>query len=121
KHVTIQGPFPDLSPASPFGLPTGCQDLQIRRSGQVVQGRLSWSVRWADIPQLSNRYRGRPSAWQQYWQQSRRNRTYPDLVRARPARAQADAEDKADARPSTAEASRAGQVPRRPDRTARNR
>src|SRR5262249_53660781 len=96
-------------------------NLLIRRSGQVVQGRLSWSVRWADIPQLSNRYRGCPSAWQQYWQQPRGNGTEPDLARARPGLAQADAEDKADARPSTAEASRAGQVPRRPDRTARNR
>jgi hypothetical protein len=31
KHVTIQGPSPDLSPASPFAPFTGCQDLQIRR------------------------------------------------------------------------------------------
>ena len=28
-------------------------DPVIRRSGQVVQDRLLWSVRWADIPQLS--------------------------------------------------------------------
>ena len=31
KHVTMQGPSPDLCPASPFAPSTGCQDLQIRR------------------------------------------------------------------------------------------
>ena len=32
KHVTIQGPSPDLSPAMPYALSTGCEDLQIRSS-----------------------------------------------------------------------------------------
>jgi len=70
KHVTIQGPSPDLSPAMPFAPSTGCQDLQIRRSGHTVQDRPSWSVRWADIPGLSVRVSGCPVAWQQCWQQS---------------------------------------------------
>ena len=32
KHVTIQGPSPDLCPASPFALSTGCHDLLLIRS-----------------------------------------------------------------------------------------
>jgi hypothetical protein len=32
KHVTIQGPSPDLSPGSPFAPSSGCQDLLIRSS-----------------------------------------------------------------------------------------
>jgi hypothetical protein len=39
----------------------------IRRSGHIVQDRLSWSVRWADIPQLSARDAPCPSAWLQSW------------------------------------------------------
>jgi hypothetical protein len=31
-----------------------------------------WSVRWADIPQLSMPGACCPPSWQQYWQQSRR-------------------------------------------------
>jgi hypothetical protein len=73
KHVTIQGPSPDLSLAMPFAPSTGCQDLLIRRLRQVVQDRLLPSVRWADIPQLSAPDRRCPAAWQQYWQQLRRN------------------------------------------------
>lgn len=42
----------------------------IRRSGHIVQDRLLWSLRWADIPQLSTRVGRCPAAWQQYWQQS---------------------------------------------------
>ena len=53
------------------------RDLQIRRSGQVVQDRPLRSVRWADIPELSARDRRCPAAWQQYWQQSRRNGADP--------------------------------------------
>jgi hypothetical protein len=47
-------------------------DLQIRRSGRIVQDRPLWAVRWADIPELSVRVRGCLVAWQQYWQQSLR-------------------------------------------------
>jgi hypothetical protein len=48
-------------------------DLLLRRRGRIVQGRPLRSVRWADIPQLSTRGKCCPAAWQQYWQQSRRN------------------------------------------------
>jgi hypothetical protein len=48
-------------------------DLQIRRNRRIVQNRPLRFVRWADIPQLSTRDRCCPAAWQQYWQQSRRN------------------------------------------------
>ena len=44
----------------------------IRRSGHIVQDRPLWSVRWADIPQLSAWDASCPAAWQQYWLQSRR-------------------------------------------------
>ena len=37
KHVTIQGPSPDLSPASPFPPSLSCQDLLIRRPVRPVQ------------------------------------------------------------------------------------
>jgi hypothetical protein len=43
---------------------------QIRRSGHIVQGRLPWSVYWADIPDLSAWDRRCLAAWQQCWQQS---------------------------------------------------
>ena len=49
----------------------------IRRSRHIVQDRPSLSVRWADIPELSARDRRCPAAWQQYWQQSRRNGSDP--------------------------------------------
>ena len=45
---------------------------QIRRSGWIVQDRLLWSLRRADIPQLSVRDASCPTAWQQCWLQSRR-------------------------------------------------
>ena len=37
KHVTIQGPSPDLSPAMPLAPSTARQDLQIRRSMEGVR------------------------------------------------------------------------------------
>ena len=52
-------------------------NLQIRRSGHVVQSRPLWSVRWSDIPGLSAPGRRCLAAWQQVWQQSRRNRGSP--------------------------------------------
>ena len=51
----------------------GGHDLQIRRNRRIVQGCPLRSVRWVDIPQLSTGDRCCPAAWQQYWQQSRRN------------------------------------------------
>jgi hypothetical protein len=48
-------------------------DHQIRSNGHIVQDRPLRSVRWADIPQLPTRDRCCLAAWQQYWQQSRRN------------------------------------------------
>ncbi len=50
---------------------TRTPNLLIRRLRQVIQDRSSWSMRWADIPQLSTRDQRYPAAWQQYWQQSR--------------------------------------------------
>jgi len=44
-----------------------------RSSRHIVQDRPSRSVPWAEIPQLSTRDQRCPAAWQQYWQQSRRN------------------------------------------------
>jgi hypothetical protein len=38
------------------------------------------SVRCADIPELSAQERRCPAAWQQYWQQSRRNGFDPDRL-----------------------------------------
>jgi hypothetical protein len=58
--------------------------LLIRRSGQVVQDRPLRSVRWADIPELSARASRCLAAWQQYWQQSRRNGCDPRLPTFRP-------------------------------------
>jgi hypothetical protein len=49
---------------------TRTPNLLIRRSGQVVQDRPSWTVRWADIPQLSALDGRCPAAWQQCRQQS---------------------------------------------------
>jgi hypothetical protein len=43
----------------------------IRRSGRIVQNRPLWSLRWADIPQLSAWDAPCPAAWQQCWQQLR--------------------------------------------------
>jgi hypothetical protein len=48
-------------------------DHQIRRNRHIVQERPLPSMRWADIPELSTRDRRCPRAWQQYWQQSRRD------------------------------------------------
>jgi hypothetical protein len=54
----------------------GGHDLLTRRSGQVVQDRPSPVVGCADIPEFA--YVGRcPAAWQQCWQQSRRNGADP--------------------------------------------
>src|SRR5215471_10528740 len=52
-------------------------DLQIRRSGQVVQDRPSLVVGWADIPELSTCVGRRPVAWLQSWLQSRWNGADP--------------------------------------------
>jgi hypothetical protein len=51
----------------------GRHNLLIRRLRQAVQDRPSRSMRWADIPQLSTQDQRCSAAWQQYWQQSRRN------------------------------------------------
>ena len=59
-------------------------NLQIRRLRRVVQGRLSLSVCWADIPHLSTSDRGCLAAWQQYWQQSPTARNVSDRCRLRP-------------------------------------
>src|ERR1700693_4193921 len=56
----------------------GIVDHQIRSSGHIVQDRPSWSVPWADIPEWSAHVRRCPAAWQQYWQQSRRDGADPD-------------------------------------------
>lgn len=47
-------------------------DHLLGSSGRVVQDRPIWSLRWADIPQLSIRGRHFPLSWQQYRQQSQR-------------------------------------------------
>ena len=91
KHVTLQGPPPALSPASPFAPSTGRQDLQIRRHRQVVQDCPGMAIAWTDIPALSARDRGRPPVWQQCWQQSSRYVVLtaadpPGWERARPSR-----------------------------------
>ena len=52
-------------------------NLLIRRSGQLVQDRPSPVVGWADIPELSTCVGRCPAAWQQCWQQSRRNGADP--------------------------------------------
>jgi hypothetical protein len=41
------------------------RDLLIRRSGHIVQDRPLWSLRWADIPQLSAWDAHCPAAWLQ--------------------------------------------------------
>ena len=51
---------------------TRTPSLLIRRSGRIVQGRPTWSVRWGDLPQLSMPGRRCPPSWQQCWQQLRR-------------------------------------------------
>src|SRR5262249_8462592 len=50
---------------------TRTPNLLIRRSGQVVQDRPPWSVRWADIPELYTCVGRRPVAWLQSWLQVR--------------------------------------------------
>jgi hypothetical protein len=55
----------------------GGHDLLIRRSGRIAQSRPMWSVRWADLLQLSIPSRCCPPSWQQHWQQSRRACTGP--------------------------------------------
>lgn len=57
------------------------KDHLLRRSGHTVQDRPSWSVRWADIPELSVSARRCPMAWQQYWQQSRRTPRWSSTFR----------------------------------------
>ena len=60
--------------------PSGTQRTRehlIRRSGQVVQDRPSPVVGWAHIPELSTCVGRCPAAWQQRWQQSRRNGADP--------------------------------------------
>jgi hypothetical protein len=52
---------------------TRTPNLLIRSSRHIVQHRPMRSVPWADIPELSTRDQCCPAAWQQYWQQSRRN------------------------------------------------
>src|SRR2546423_8107967 len=74
--VHTQEMGPDLRWSGALG-GTRTPNLLIRRLGQAVQDRLLLSVRWADIPQLSTRDRRCPTAWQQYWQQSRLNGTDP--------------------------------------------
>jgi hypothetical protein len=64
--------------------PHRAHDHQIRRSGQVVQDRPSSVVGWADIPVLSTCVGRCPAAWQQCWQQSRRNGLVPDRLLFRP-------------------------------------
>jgi hypothetical protein len=50
---------------------------QIRRSGHIVQGCPWRSVPWADIPAMSTPDRCCLAAWQQCWQQSRRDDSDP--------------------------------------------
>lgn len=52
-------------------------DHQIRRSGQLGQGRPSPVVGWADIPGLSSCVGRRPATWLQSWLQSGRNDDAP--------------------------------------------
>jgi hypothetical protein len=52
-------------------------NLQIRRSGQVVQDRPSMVVGWPDIPELSTCVGCCSAAWLQSWLQSRRNGADP--------------------------------------------
>ena len=46
-------------------------NLQIRRSGRIVQDRPLLVVRWADVSHQSAIVSRCPVAWQQYWQQPR--------------------------------------------------
>jgi hypothetical protein len=77
--VLAKEPLPDLKRGSDLGALGGTRtpNLLIRRSGQVVQDRPSPVVGWADIPGLSMCVGRRPAAWQQCWQQSRRNGADP--------------------------------------------
>ena len=54
KHVTIQGPSPDLTPASPFAPSTGCHDLQIR-------SQMLYPLSYERSVLLSRRHSGRPA------------------------------------------------------------
>jgi hypothetical protein len=63
---------------------TRTPNLLIRRSRHIVQDRPSRSVCWADIPELSARDSRCPTAWQQYWQQSRRTAMILDRLLFRP-------------------------------------
>jgi hypothetical protein len=62
---TLSGPSPDLSQARTLAPSARCEDLQIRRSGHIVQDRPYRPVRWADIPEPSAQDRRCPAAWQQ--------------------------------------------------------
>jgi hypothetical protein len=74
-HRGHKGPVTRSQSASELGALEGIRtpNLLIRRLRHIVQDRPLRSVRWADIPQLSTPDRCCPAAWQQYWQQSRRN------------------------------------------------
>ena len=68
KHVTIQGPSPDLCPASPFALSTGCHDLLLIRSSMCGHPDPFRSVRdlgrvTIGCPGISGESRSRSSAW----------------------------------------------------------
>jgi hypothetical protein len=53
-------------------------DLQIRRSGHIVQDRLLRSLRWADIPQLSVWDAPCSAAWLQSWRPGANSRSSAD-------------------------------------------
>ncbi len=59
---------------------TRTPNLLIRRSGQVVQGRPSPVVGWADITELSRCVGCCSAAWLQSWLQSRRNGADPPAL-----------------------------------------
>jgi hypothetical protein len=59
---TLSGPSPALSAARTLAPSARYEDLQIRRSGQVVRDRPSPVVGWADIPELSTCVGRRPVA-----------------------------------------------------------
>ena len=72
SHAACERPVPRSEPAADLGALGGTRtpNLLIRSSRHIVQDRPLWSVRWADIPQLSIRGWCCPPPWQQYWQQS---------------------------------------------------
>jgi hypothetical protein len=71
---------------NPLRLQPGVIDSHhlIRSSGQLVQSRPSWAVRWADIPGSSLPVGRCLAVWQQYWQQR-----VPGFVRGKPLGARA--------------------------------